>query len=83
MSRELPERRALPVIGSGFANHALGYTAEQMLAYAEEAVRLEREAAAQACEGRRGLAPPHTTVHDSACDDCAAAIRARKENQNV
>jgi hypothetical protein len=30
----LPERRALPVIGSGIAGHARGYTADQMCEYA-------------------------------------------------
>jgi hypothetical protein len=83
MSRELPElpeRRALPVIGSGIAGHALGYTADQMRAYAEQAVRLEREACAKVCEstypelveGQLLTLPCFDTP-----DDCAAAIRAR------
>ena len=61
-----------------FTTH-IGYSEDQLRSYAEEAVRLALEAAAQVCEGKRGLAPPHTNVHDSACDDCAAAIRARSQ----
>jgi len=35
---ELPDKRALPVIGSGIAGHGKGYTADQMRAYAELAI---------------------------------------------
>jgi len=60
------------------------YTADQMRAYAEEAVKQELEAAAKACEDfgasydnewnrKLGVA---SDLKD-ACDECAAAIRAR------
>lgn len=61
-----------------------GYTADQMRAYAQEAARQEREAAAKACEDfgasydnewnrKLGVA---NDLKD-ACEECAAAIRSR------
>lgn len=52
-----------------------------MRAYAEEAVRLEREACAAACESRakayRSTQAPGWHEVDHECTQCAAAIRAR------
>ena len=59
------------------------YTADQMRAYAEEAVKQERGACAAVCESLRGGVPPHTNVHDAAVEDCAAAIRARSSRDDA
>lgn len=54
------------------------YTAEALRSYAAEAVRLEREAAAKACEQ---LAKANISVRNReaamTANDCATAIRAR------
>lgn len=40
----MPEKRALPVIGSGIPGHALGYTTDQMRDYASKCVSAATQA---------------------------------------
>lgn len=61
------------------------YSAGQLQAYAEEAVRMEREACAAACESRaeayRSTQAPGWHEVDHECTQCAAAIRARSQEE--
>lgn len=60
---------------------SLGYTADQMRAYAQAAVLAEREACAALCESTYPEWNPENATFQKPCFDtpaeCAAAIRAR------
>jgi hypothetical protein len=54
------------------------YTADQMLAFAEEAVKQEREACAKVCDDQGSSHDDFKNVQAAiGCDGCADAIRAR------
>jgi hypothetical protein len=79
----MPEGEVKSCTGDRWNEVAVEYfTADQMRAYAEEAVRLEREACLEAVLWERlGDAPEcaEDTAYNNAIDHAAAAIRARSQ----
>lgn len=73
---ELPPLPEPPCTVPFCQGNNMGYTADQMRAYAEAAVKAEREACAKLCEARY---MGDNNREDMEARACAAAIRARGE----
>lgn len=80
----LPEAACVHGGGTGLSHR---YTADQMRAYADEAVRLERERCARACLDLKppdlSHAPGEYHRFDITTLACAAAIRARSVDDSA
>lgn len=87
---QLPEPQPIPGFYDIEGRKACRYTAEQMQAYAAAAVAAEREACALVCEEVRFAGDSfneaednHDDGHTDGCNNCAAAIRARGQVEEL